>query len=59
MNFIIDKNSVFITEMESQSTNTTPTKLIVTNTNGTAPVSMPHGEKPEKFIGADFKRWQG
>ena len=44
MNFIIDKNSVFVTEMESQSTNTTPMKLIVTNTNVTAPVSMPRGE---------------
>ena len=22
------------------------------------PTTIPHGEKPEKFTGADFKRWQ-
>ncbi|XP_073138849.1 uncharacterized protein [Henckelia pumila] len=54
--------------MTSASSETTPVTPIVTVPNRVVPLVAPrgvfvpvpnsHGEKPEKFTGADFKKWQ-
>ena len=39
------------------ATNSTPT-VVPSPTPVMAPMTVSHGEKPEKFNGTEFKRWQ-